>query len=141
MYEGQAIITRHDLRYAGQTGKTIDIVPPYKKDTGSIAKNTVYYPLGDATTKSSKQGYLYIAATCSNCTGGNRQLGYEVIIGNKTYHYTQTIPPYHNDEKNAYWDGKVVQVFKVPLNVTVSFQIIADGTFTDLYCAAACSAE
>lgn len=142
-----AIITRHDERYT-ITDFSPDLPSIFKKDTGTVLNDTTYYPLGDATTVSTKSGYLYISETCQNATSANATFSYEVHIGDKTYTKTINVPrvPYDQEQSTdpnfaGYRDCKLWQVFKIPIGVTVSFKITATGTFKLCYRAAACSAE
>ena len=127
----EAMIVRRDLRYTGEKGLE-DIVPPYKKANYSylsaanrITFGTTYYPLGDASTVCSNEGFLYLAATCTS-PGATYRWNYTVTIGNDVY--TGSV------------ERRLSKVFKIPVGVTASYVVSSTGSASYRRLVAACSA-
>ena len=129
----EAIIARRDLRYSGEVGLQ-DLEAPYKKASWKSGANNIslgntYYPLGDATTTCTKEGFLYITATCTGPAAAHR-FRYTVTIGNDTY-------TSDGSEKYRY---RFTQIFKIPIGVTVSFTVSSSGSASTKKLAAAMTA-
>ncbi len=143
----QAIITRRDYRYTGVGLERPIITPAYRIasrelkgiNSNTIVKDTVYYPLGDETTVSTKDGYIYLCFT--NGYGGDTSVvSYTLTIGDQTFTERSDNPissPTGSENRI-----RLQAVYYIPKGVTVSYSFnVISGSLRYWSISAACSAE